>query len=49
MLANRAIERTPELARGLSPVDLGSDGLVAALHAVLNLCLTSAAAIQERP
>jgi PAS domain S-box-containing protein len=31
-LSNQAIEQVRELARGLSPVELGSDGLVAALR-----------------
>jgi PAS domain S-box-containing protein len=33
-LAIRAIEQTRELARGLSPVDLGPDGLIAALRSL---------------
>jgi len=33
-LTTRAIEQTRELARGLSPVDLGPDGLLAALHSL---------------
>jgi PAS domain S-box-containing protein len=33
-LVTRAIEQTRELARGLTPVELGSDGLVAALRSL---------------
>jgi PAS domain S-box-containing protein len=35
MLTNRAIETTRELARGLSPVELGPDGLFAAIRELI--------------
>jgi PAS domain S-box-containing protein len=40
-LSNQAIEQVRELARGLSPVELGSDGLIAALRVLSDkMCQT---------